>query len=140
MSAAAVDSSYHDDPYGDDPRADAHHGLAHVAPIKVLLATGGSLLILTIVTVLATKVDFGANINLALAMAIAVVKATLVVLFFMHLRYDRLFHSVIFVSAILAASLFVSFTLMDTNQYQQTNIWNPDSPPAAPIGPRPTQG
>src|SRR5215467_13433636 len=124
------------DPHHDDE----HHGLSHVAPIKVLTATGGTLLFLTIVTVLATKVDFGANINLAIAMAIAVLKATLVVLFFMHLKYDRLFHSVIFVAALLAASLFVGFTLMDTNQYQQTNIWNPDSPPPAPIGPRPTSG
>lgn len=126
MSAAAHDS------HNDD-----HHGLSHVATIKVLTATGGTLLVLTLVTVLATKVDFGANINLAIAMAIAVLKATLVVLFFMHLRYDRLFHSVVFVAAILAASLFVGFTLMDTNQYQYTNIWNPDAPPAAPVGPRP---
>jgi cytochrome c oxidase subunit 4 len=124
----------------DDDHADPHHGLSHVATLKVLVATGGTLLVLTLVTVLATKVDFGANINLAIAMAIAVVKATLVILFFMHLRYDRLFHSVVFVAAILAAALFVGFTLMDSNQYQQTNIWNPDSPPAAPIGPRPTSG
>src|SRR5215475_2117438 len=129
MSAANLD--HHDD---------SHHGLSHVATVKVLVRTGGTLLFLTIITVLATKVDFGANINLAIAMAIAVLKATLVVLFFMHLKYDRLFHSVIFVGAILAASLFVGFTLMDTNQYQQTNIWNPDSPPPAPIGPRPTSG
>ena len=131
MSASAAKHEHHDD---------SHHGLSHVATIKVLIATGGTLLLLTIVTVLATKVDFGANINLGIAMAIAVIKATLVILFFMHLRYDRLFHSVVFVSAILAASLFVGFTLMDTNQYQQTNIWNPDSPPPAPIGPRPTSG
>jgi cytochrome c oxidase subunit IV len=130
MSAAA-DTAHHDD---------EHHGIAHTASLKVLLGTGGTLLVLTIVTVLATKVDFGANINLAIAMAIAVVKATLVVLFFMHLKYDRLFHSVVFVGAILAAVLFVGFTLMDSNQYQQTNIWNPDAPPAAPFGPRPTSG
>ena len=127
MSAAA--DSHHDD-----------HGLSHVASIKVLVGTGGTLLFLTIVTVLATKVDFGANINLAIAMAIAVLKATLVVLFFMHLKYDRLFHSVVFVGALLAASLFVGFTLMDSNQYQQTNIWNPDAPPLAPYGPRPISG
>jgi cytochrome c oxidase subunit IV len=119
---------------------DDHHGIAHVAAIKVLCATGGTLLALTLLTVMATKIDFGANINLAVAMVIAVTKATLVVLFFMHLRYDRLFHSVIFVSALLAASLFVGFTLMDTGQYQQTNIWNPLEPPSAPNGPRPTNG
>jgi cytochrome c oxidase subunit 4 len=119
---------------------DEHHGLAHVASVKVLLGTGGTLLFLTIVTVLATKVDFGANINLALAMAIAVVKATLVILFFMHLKYDKLFHSVVFISAILAAALFVGFTLMDSGQYQGSNIWDPDNPPAAPAGPRPIAG
>jgi len=131
MADAAVDHHH-----GDDH----HHGLSHVATIKVLIMTGGTLLLLTIATVLATRVDFGANINFGIAMAIAVLKASLVVLFFMHLKYDRLFHSVVFVSALLAASLFVGFTLMDSNQYQQTNIWNPDSPPAAPIGPRPTSG
>lgn len=114
------------------------HGISHVASMKVLLGTGGSLLMLTIVTVLATKVDFGANINLGVAMFIAVVKATLVILFFMHLKYDKMFHTVVFVSALLAASLFVGFTLMDSDQYQQTNIWNPEHPPAAPNGPRPT--
>lgn len=117
------------------------HGLAHVASVKTLAGTGGALLLLTIITVLATKVDFGSSsINLAVAMVIAVFKATLVVLFFMHLRYDRLFHTVIFISALLAASLFVSFALMDTGQYNHTNIWDPSTPPAAPIGPRPVAG
>jgi cytochrome c oxidase subunit 4 len=126
------------DAHGDD-HGDDHHGISHVAPIRVLVATGGTLLLLTLVTVGATRLDFGANINLAIAMTIAVIKATLVILFFMHLKYDRLFHTVIFVSAICAAALFIGFTLMDSSQYQETNIWNPDSPPAAPYGPRPTQ-
>lgn len=120
-----------------DDHHDEHHGISHVASVKVLLGTGGSLLFLTVVTVLATKVDFGSSMNLALAMFIAVIKATLVILFFMHLKYDKIFHTVIFMSAILAAALFVGFTLMDSGQYQETNIWNPDAPPAAPIGPRP---
>jgi cytochrome c oxidase subunit 4 len=115
--------------------ADDHHGLSHVASLKVLIGTGGTLLMLTLVTVLATKIDFGANINLALAMFIAVTKATLVILFFMHLKYDRLFHTVVFVSALLAASLFVGFTLMDSNQYQQAILWDIHNPPPAPIGP-----
>jgi len=127
---ATAHHDYHDD----------HHGIAHTASIKVLLGTGGALLMLTIVTVLATRVDFGTNINLAVAMLIAVIKATLVVLFFMHLKYDKIFHTVIFLSAVLAASLFVGFTLMDSGQYQDTNIWDADNPPVAPVGPRPTSG
>jgi cytochrome c oxidase subunit 4 len=129
-----ADAKQHDD------HDDHAHGLSHVASVRVLCATGGTLLMLTLVTVAATRVNFGANINLAVALAIAVLKATLVILFFMHLKYDRLFHTVIFLSAICAASLFVGFTLMDTGQYQQTNIWHPDAPPAAPNGPRPLSG
>jgi cytochrome c oxidase subunit IV len=121
--------------------ADKHdehgHGIAHVAETKVLIGTWVALMILTILTVSATKIDLGSNYNLALAMAIAVVKASLVVLFFMHLRYDKLFHSVLVVSGLLAASLFVGFALMDSGQYQQTIIWDVDHPPPAPIGPRP---
>jgi cytochrome c oxidase subunit IV len=123
------------DPHHDDGHENA---ISHVASIKVLLATGTTLLFLTLITVLATRIDFGANINLAVAMVIAVTKATLVVLFFMHLRYDRLFHTVVFVAAICAASLFVGFTLMDSSQYQHTNIWHPSEPPPAPVGPRAT--
>jgi cytochrome c oxidase subunit IV len=125
-----VTDQHHDDP-------DHDHGLAHTASLKVLLGTGGALLFLTLVTVAATKVDFGSNINLALAMLIAVVKATLVVLFFMHLKYDKIFHSVIFAGAILGAALFVGFALMDSGQYQQTVIWDQLHPPPAPFGPRP---
>lgn len=125
--ASTADHDHHDD----------HHGISHVASIKVLVGTGGALLFLTIVTVLATRIDLGANLNLALAMFIAVIKATLVILFFMHLKYDKVFHTVVFLSAILAAALFVGFTLMDSGQYQHTNIWNPDAPPVAPYGPRP---
>jgi len=121
----------------NDHHDDHGHGLSHVAPIKALLGTWIALMILTLVTVAVTRVDFGSSMNLGIAMAIAVVKATLVVLFFMHLRYDRIFHSVIFIGFILAAALFIGFTLMDSNQYQKTVIWDPANPPAAPIGPRP---
>lgn len=114
---------------------DDHHGISHVAPVKVLLGTWIALMFLTVITVGATKIDLGANYNLALAMAIAVVKATLVILFFMHLRYDKLFHSVLVMGGILAAALFVGFALMDSNQYQGAIIWDVNAPPSAPVGP-----
>ena len=116
---------------------DHAHGLSHVAPVRVLLSTWIALTILTILTVLASRIELGANGNLALAMFIAVIKASLVCLFFMHLKYDRLFHSVLLIGGILAAALFVGFSLMDSNQYQDTIIWQQSSPPAAPYGPRP---
>jgi len=116
---------------------DDEHGISHVASMKNLLRTWIALMILTVVTVGATRFDFGSGANLAIAMFIAVVKATLVCLFFMHLKYDKLFHSVLIVGAVLTAALFVGYTLLDSNQYQQTNIWDKDHPPPAPFGPRP---
>lgn len=102
------------------------HGMSHILPLKVLFATWGVLMVLTAVTVLVTRIDFGGNGNLLVAMVIATIKATLVCLYFMHLRYDKLFHTVVFVSAILLATLFVSFALMDSMQYQTDVSWAPD--------------
>jgi cytochrome c oxidase subunit 4 len=129
-------ASSHDHVDDHQPHHD-DHGLAHVAAPKVLLGTLGALMFLTVITVTATKIDLGPAYNLALAMAIAVVKATLVVLFFMHLRYDKLFHSVLVVGGILAAALFVGFALMDSGQYQSSIIWDPSNPPPPPMGPIP---
>ena len=120
-----------------------HHD-GHILPIRVYWTVLIILLLLTIVTVAVAQVDFAqwgyGTLNIIVAMLIASVKAGIVALFFMHLKYDKLFHTVVFVSAILAAALFVGFTLLDSGQYQDSNIWHPDEPPAAPYGPRPTSG
>ena len=102
------------------------HGIGHVLPLKVLVGTWGALMVLTVVTVAVRSIDLGANLNLMVAMLIATVKATLVCLYFMHLRYDNRFHSIVFISAILLALLFVSFALMDSTQYQTDAIWAKD--------------
>lgn len=108
------------------------HGLAHVASKKVLLSTISALLFLTIVTVMATWWDFGRNVNLLIAMVIATVKAGLVCMYFMHLRYDKKFHTVVFLIAILFAILFVGFSLMDRGTYLPDIIWDAESPPDNP--------
>jgi cytochrome c oxidase subunit 4 len=108
VSNLSREANHHDD----------EHGISHVASAKVLLGTWGALMVLTVITVLATKVDLGSNINLLIAMVIATVKASLVCLFFMHLRYDKLLHTVAFLGALLFALLFVSFALMDSAEYQ----------------------
>lgn len=59
------------------------HILPHAIYVKVLVI----LLILTVVTVAISRVDFG-MMNLVVAMGIASVKALLVALFFMHLKYE----------------------------------------------------
>src|ERR671927_293995 len=72
------------------PHAD--HGLAHTTPVILLLAVLGVLMVLTIVTVAVTSIDLGAQGNLVVAMIIATIKAALVVMFFMHLVWDKKLH------------------------------------------------
>lgn len=103
------------------PHTDDHahsHGVGHVVPIKLLMAVGGALLVLTWLTVMAMKIDLGDG-NIYLALGIAVVKASLVALFFMHLRWDRPFNGFIFVTSISFVALFISFALTDTLEYRQ---------------------
>ena len=95
-----------------------HGALAvHIAPMKVLVSVWLVLMGLTAATVAITWVDLG-SWNLIVAMAIATVKAALVVLFFMHMAYDRPFNAVVFIVALLFVALFVSGTLMDAMAYQ----------------------
>ena len=89
----------------------------HVVPVKVLVAVWAALVVLTVVTVAATWVDLG-GLNLWLAMAIATLKASLVLLYFMHMRYDAPFNAVVFIAALLFVMLFVSFALIDTHAYE----------------------
>ncbi len=93
------------------------HGIGHVVPFKVLVAVWGTLLVLTVLTVAATKVELG-DFNLWVALGIATLKATLVILYFMHMRYDRPFHAIVFVSALLFLTLFVSVSLLDSHAYE----------------------
>ena len=62
-------------------------------------------------------IDLG-SLNLWIALGIATVKGALVVLYFMHLRYDSPFNSVIFLTAIAFLFLFLGITIMDTIEYQ----------------------
>ena len=57
-----------------------------VVPVKVYAAVFGALLALTITTVAVSKLDLG-EYNFVAAMTIAVIKATLVVMFFMDVRH-----------------------------------------------------
>ena len=101
---------------GDSSHNNEHQSVGHIVPVRVLLITGIALLILTGITVWTAKMDFG-NYNIVLALAIALVKGSIVVLFFMHLKYDRPFNGIIFITAMAFVVLFISFALLDTHEY-----------------------
>lgn len=99
--------------------ASHHDEIAHVMPVRLLLGVWGALMVLTVITVAVTSVDLGSRINLTIAMAIATVKAGLVVTYFMHLRWDRPFHTLVFLGSLLFVSLFISMTLLDKSEYER---------------------
>jgi cytochrome c oxidase subunit IV len=88
----------------------------HVVPIKVLLAVFAALMVLTVATVAVRAIDLG-PFNIWLAMIIAVIKAALVCLWFMHLKYDRPFHGIVLVISFVFVIIFIGFTLTDTKEY-----------------------
>jgi cytochrome c oxidase subunit 4 len=93
-------------------------GMAHVMSAPTLLGVFALLIGLTALTVVAaaTWVNLG-GWNLRIALGIATVKASLVALYFMHLRYDNRFYALIFVTALVFFAFLLSLTLMDTLQY-----------------------
>ena len=60
---------------------------AHIAPKSMYYMEFGALILGTILTVAAAKVDMGALNNIVM-LAIACTKASLVILFFMHVRWS----------------------------------------------------
>jgi cytochrome c oxidase subunit 4 len=102
-----------------DGHAHAHHGLAHTMPVWMLLAVLGALMGLTILTVSVTNFDLGSQGNLVVAMVIATIKAGLVVTFFMHLLWDKKFHLILFLTAVLFVVLFLSMSITDRGEYQR---------------------
>lgn len=99
----------------------AHPKVGHVVPLPVLFAVLASLLCLTYITVAASWMNFG-RFNLWIALGIAVVKASLVVLFFMHLKYDKPFNAVILIVSMGLVMLFIALALTDTTQYRPDQI------------------
>lgn len=86
----------------------------HVLPFKVYIGTFATLLFLTVVTVAASYVDIGHTGNLIVALLIATIKASVVALIFMHLKWDHKFHAIIFVSALIFLAVFIGITMSDT--------------------------
>tara|TARA_B100000959_G_C14766967_1_gene535840 strand:+ start:250 stop:636 length:387 start_codon:yes stop_codon:yes gene_type:complete len=101
-----------------------HHEdqIGHVVPVKFLALICGILLFLTAVTVWVSRYDFAeiniSELNIIIAMFVATIKATLVGLYFMHLRWDRPFIGFIFVGSVLFVVLFIGLALTDTTEYQ----------------------
>ena len=84
----------------------------HVVPRKVYYAVFAALLVLTAITTAVAFVDLGPW-NTVVALGIAFVKATLVALFFMHVKYSPRLTQVVVAGGIFWLAILIVLTLSD---------------------------
>src|SRR3954471_22804114 len=84
----------------------------HVSPKSTYYAIFGALMILTGVTVGAAFINLG-SLNFPVAIAIAITKATLVILFFMHVKYSSRLTKMIVGMAFFFLFILFGLTMTD---------------------------
>ena len=102
----------------------------HVVSPKIYLTILLALLIGTVVTVYAAKIDLG-RWNIVLALTIAVTKMTLVILFFMHGKYSARRTKLIIASGFFWLAIMLVLTLADyTTRHAEPSRSRMDAAPA----------
>ena len=89
-----------------------HDSTHHIVPVGVYIAVFASLLTLTGLTVFIAYIDLG-PLNLAAAISIAMLKTTLVILYFMHVRYSSHLVKVFVCAGFLWFLIMLSITMSD---------------------------
>ena len=90
----------------------ADHSDQHILAYKTLLAVLAGLFCLTGITVWVSTIDMGIW-NVWISLAIASSKATLVLLFFMHLRYEKFILTGMFLITLFFLVLLIGFMFWD---------------------------
>jgi cytochrome c oxidase subunit 4 len=86
--------------------------IEHHVPKGTYYAVFGALMVLTLITVAVAFVDLG-RMNVVVALAVALVKATLVVLFFMHVKYAPRLTQLVVIASIAWLVILFGITLSD---------------------------
>jgi cytochrome c oxidase subunit IV len=84
----------------------------HIVSPKIYAAVLTALLIGTVLTVQAAKVDLG-RLNIVVALGIATIKMTLVILFFMHGKYSARRTKLVIVAGFFWLAIMLGLTLAD---------------------------
>jgi cytochrome c oxidase subunit 4 len=105
-------------PITPEPTLHAHAELlAHPVSPRLLVAVFAALMVLTFITIAATWVDIGVW-NVWLALLIAVVKAGLVAMYFMHLRWDNPFNGIVLIASLFFVALLIGSVVLDSREYK----------------------
>jgi cytochrome c oxidase subunit IV len=86
--------------------------VGHIIPTKFYVVIWAILIALTLTTVYAATVELGI-FNIVVALVIATIKGSLVVLFFMHLRYSTKLTMVTLVASLFWLFILFSLTMTD---------------------------
>lgn len=84
----------------------------HIVPIKTYTIVLASLLVLTATTCAVSFIDMG-KMNAVVAVVIAFVKASLVALIFMHLRYSSRLMRVVVAAGLFWLGILIALTMSD---------------------------
>jgi len=86
--------------------------IEHHVPKSTYFVVFGGLMVLTAVTVGVAFLDLG-RLNVVVALAVAVLKATMVVLFFMHVKYSSRLTQLVVIAALAWLTILFGITLSD---------------------------
>jgi len=102
------------------PALQGHAHVGHVVPLRLLFMVWGALVVLTIVTVAVTYIpaELLGPFTLWVALFIAGIKAALVALYFMHLRWDSPFNAICLIAALFFVCIFIGIAVLDSREYK----------------------
>ena len=84
----------------------------HVVPLRIYFAVFGALMVFTAITVAVAFLDLG-PLNNVVMLGIAVLKATLVILYFMHVKYGTRLIPVVVGSGVFFLLVLFGITMSD---------------------------
>ena len=114
--------------------ATAAHGAHkhHVCSVALFSNVFIALMVLTAITVVTAKYVHLGSFNMVLAMLIASVKGTLVMTFFMHLKWDTAMNQIAILSSFVFLALLFLFTLGDLSTRSKADYLNVREAPVNP--------
>ena len=90
----------------------AEHEDQHIQPYTHLLVVLVALLALTAITIWASRIELG-SLNIWMTLLIASIKSSIVLLFFMHLKYEGHFIRTTFIVTVCTLAILIGFLFWD---------------------------
>ena len=88
------------------------HKAQHISPVKLYINIWLALVGLTLITVSVSYLDLH-KFTVFTAMLIATVKATMVLLYFMHIRFEKAIYTYMILAVLATYGIFVFLTFAD---------------------------